>query len=262
MEHIHTDQWLAHRFRPILVFSRQSSVPCTIEYLCQQFRLVDGKGQELSAPGTYTPDQIVSNPIWNRSDVQLIPLKDWEDQRSYDDIKTDSVYCAVTKIDENHAMLQYFFLYPDNKGYHCAGFHWGDVERLTLVVDRLHIRILRAFYAAHSNVQGQWVDPKNIEYSNYRPIVYVAGGSNASYPKQGCYPRICCLFNDVVRSTNLSDVWEPTTVQLISEDATPWITWKGKIGTASLPGRHNYWRKEPFNGKITWWQRLFCCCTW
>lgn len=256
------DEHLANKFRPVLVLPKpidnHGVKPWSIENICAGCNIVNKKGDIVRKAGSFTKDELTVRPL-NNSEYSLVPDNNFHPSQMIKDVP---FYVGVFHKENNITILQYCFLYPINPGYICgAGFHNGDLEHVTIVIDREREIIKKVYYATHSSAQGSWFPADACEYMYPNRIkVYVAIGSNASYYEPGCYPRIACLANDVCPSTGV--LWDPQSVKVVSIMTDPWIYWAGNFGTTTMPARHGFWGREDPPTSITWWQRLFCCCKW
>lgn len=78
--------------------------------------------------------------------------------------------------------IQYWFFFPYNDWVASVN-HEGDWEHVTIVATG-DGELRGAWYATHNG--GEWHEPKDlILTADGRPVVYIADGSHASYPKVG-----------------------------------------------------------------------------
>lgn len=122
--------------------------------------------------------------------------------------------------------------------------HLGDIETVMYRyrMDSPNQYALHdAYYFAHGS-QGRRLLPLEIEWDHMsiHPVVYVANGSNASYPDAGIHFRCVGLANDVCELEHSEEnVWRPSYDELVvdNDDQT------------EMPRR-----------SFGWWQRMFCIC--
>lgn len=144
--------------------------------------------------------------------------------------------------------VTYVYFYPYNNsstvfGLVEAGEHYADIEHITIEFDRQQ-QPLRYYYATHTNTEGTWHTPDELEFEDQRPVVYVAKGSHACYNKPGVYPRI---FGAVTDRTNKGYRWDPM-CQIVwnvldpefSEDNS-WFFYPGLWGNNSTRGVAEQW---------------------
>lgn len=89
----------------------------------------------------------------------------------------------------NPTKVTYWFFYAYNDGP-SAQNHEGDFERITIELDPVTQKPTQANYSAHNNSHTKptaWQDVP-LDAATGRPLVYVAGGSHASYAVPGSHP--------------------------------------------------------------------------
>ena len=156
---------------------------------------------------------------------------------TYDSIKS---YATWTE-DDDYIYLQYWFYYmydpknPGEKVAHFLGRHYGDMERVTIILDRNSQQPLYVFFAHHNDDQKfeystpdgfpilQWnkkgfgneingvggvlVPWKSVIKENNRPVIFVALGSHGMYPRRGFY-KVDIPVYDMKKSNLDSDLFE------------------------------------------------------
>jgi len=91
--------------------------------------------------------------------------------------------------------LRYIFLYPYNGAYRLFGMfdvgeHEGDIEHITVRVHNITGQIIEIFTSAHRDDEGQWFGASEFDLINgTHPILYIAVGSHAVYPRCGQFGR-------------------------------------------------------------------------
>lgn len=170
---------------------------------------------------------------------------------------------VVTSETKTHIYLQYIFLYGFNAPYPFGPFtgnftdiqnaHEGDIEHINIEVDAITHVPSRIFYSAHADPEGFWIDANHpdMEYEEGHPVVFVAHGSHATYPKAGTYVRIYGVAND---ETNKGLRWTPQIIRLYpigdsryNTSTMSWVAFAGRMGDngpLSLSG--HYWFANTF----------------
>ena len=149
--------------------------------------------------------------------------------------------------------LKYFFFYGYNGYYplkvlgvklkdNVGGDHWGDIERITVKLNRARTGIDEIFFAAHGGTDGQMIPQKLIQFEGSRPIVYSALNGHGSYPRAGLWIRVGGFANDI---TTRGRRWEPQVVQLFPQPAAAgnafdpatmgWAYAPGPLGPDGIP---------------------------
>lgn len=138
---------------------------------------------------------------------------------------TTPIYAATFEQNEK-LYIQYLFFYGYNGAYNIGplqgevvdiqDYHEGDLEHVTMELDKKTKKLLRIYFSAHSRTEGFWLnanDPK-VEYEGTHPVVYIAHYSHAAYPKEGTYVRIYGAANDI---TGKGQKWLPQIMRIYAE---------------------------------------------
>lgn len=233
--------------------------------------------------------------------VVLIPSKEQERPTALAILKEHSaekvppVYCRIHEITrKNRKMLRlsywYFFAenpalnlccVPPNHRSCCAGgYHKADLEHCAIYLDSNTLEPIEMYFATHGRFTGLWRDWKTLEMENNRPVVYLAVNSHASYPSEGQWWRLCCVFaNDFASKSGQR--WDPlesendrkdqgrdqapedgySNVVLLKEDFPYWNAYQGYLGYPDhvhVPRYHYSWTEDS-EIEGTLWRRLFDC---
>src|SRR5215211_97455 len=137
----------------------------------------------------------------------------------------DRVYGHEIGADDGGAWLQYwlFYLYND-KAFLGFGLHEGDWEMA-------QVRIgpdgepREMTFAQHNH--GQRCDWDAVEKHGEQPIVYVARGSQASYPFAGRHDAPIVPDHADGRGAEVSPTLEP-----VGDEAPGWVGWPGRWGSS------------------------------
>lgn len=146
------------------------------------------------------------NAHWNRGETDLSQIPVY-------------VYVPPERVNGKR-YIHYIFFYAFNDSFPVffnafpMGAHDADIEHITLEVDATNLEIERVFYGAHGQGDGKWVRWSKVEkwQNTERPVVYIAKGSHACYPKPGYFVRFAGAAND---SCNRGTLWDVETFQLI-----------------------------------------------
>ena len=270
-------EYLYYKFRPILYFnSAEKFFPSSIEYILENSTLTRGSDKTiLLGLGKINTTNIGefndkydkdSNPSSNppRSGYNL-RINDIEDIHYGDNsfrttttkknlVNDVPIYVNTHNIDDSTLLIQYIFVYPYNGSQRILGrnygMHPGDIEHISVLVDKNKEKIIKIFFGAHkTGVDGQdmKVDDKNLQFIGDRPVVYIARSSHATYPyhKKGGWPVKSAnkIYNDMVDDGGVH--WYTEKIVVI-DDKTPWNTFRGNIGGSGGP------RAPLYQG---WWNK-------
>jgi hypothetical protein len=137
------------------------------------------------------------------------------------------VYGRATRDDRGRPWLQYWLFFTANtqdRGLVRTGRHRGDWELVQLRLGRDDLPVETTF-AQHSWAEGcAWTE---IERAGSAPIVYVANGSHALYPRAGRSDRPFPDPNDEADGRGRR-VRPP--VHVVDADSPRWMTWPGRWG--------------------------------
>jgi hypothetical protein len=137
------------------------------------------------------------------------------------------VYGRAARDGEDRLWLQYWLFFSDNpqdRGIVRTGRHTGDWELLQLRLGRDR-RPVEATFAQHTWAEGcSWSD---LEREADAPVVYVANGSHALYPRAGRADRPWPDPNDEADGRGRR-VRPP--VELVAADTPRWMAWPGRWG--------------------------------
>ena len=251
-------------FAPIFYLHPQETFyPCSMDWLIEHSTLVE-------KPNETGPEKIIGTiPLTNQ---QLFDVSIGRDKGitsmwfEYPEIccsgqDLDSVPIYGHKVDENetYQRISYGIIYGYNgpkKVLGCipVGAHYGDVEHVTVEINKITHTINRVFFAAHTSTEGRWVDAKDLEIDELtgRPVVYIAVNSHACYPRAGRVIRFCGFGND---NTAKGPCWKPSVVEGFGpkdEGFDPvkhgWVTFCGRIGfdgVTSLEAKDWFYGKDP-----------------
>jgi hypothetical protein len=137
------------------------------------------------------------------------------------------VYGRAARDGEGRLWLQYWLFFADNaqdRGILETGRHTGDWElfQLRLAPDR---RPVEATFAQHTWAEGcRWAE---LERRGAAPVVYVANGSHALYPRAGRADRPWPDPNDEAGGTGTT-VQPP--VRALGARSPRWMAWPGLWG--------------------------------
>jgi hypothetical protein len=137
------------------------------------------------------------------------------------------VYGRAIRDGEGHRWLQYWLFFtanPQDRGVVSTGRHRGDWELLQLRLGRDE-RPVEATFAQHSWAEGcAWPE---IERAGSAPVVYIANGSHALYPRAGRADRPFPDPND--EADGRGRRMRPP-LQVVGAGAPRWMGWPGRWG--------------------------------
>ena len=160
----------------------------------------------------------------------------------------DQIHGHVARDGDGLRYLQYWFFYLfNNKAFLGFGLHEGDWEMVQVRLDESGEPSAMAF-AQHDH--GQRCAWGVVETKGERPVVYVARGSQASYPTPGRHKAP--IVTDVADGKGR----EVSAELNVLDDKTPaWVAWRGRWGSTKArniaesnsprgPAQHGQW-KDP-----------------
>jgi len=260
---------VARAFYPVFRFDAgEENFPCSFDWMLERSEL-DYDGKILSGWGNTSLDTLHT---WN----DRVPYP----ERMALNVHPDSwsgnmwhspVYAKVHVLQfENGRVRHAEIVYCINYAYNAAsevlgglfriGAHQGDIEHVRVVVHE--DKVIRVFMSRHG--EGRWVQSHELEWSNGRPVVYVARGSHAMFPRRGKFFRLCLLVSELCDGFGVE--WMPSDVVLLSLRRTPWITYKGSMGLpnhGNMPAEHPWWTGREMEttegrGATKWWNSATC----
>ena len=167
------------------------------------------------------------------------------------DYAENTIYARVYERGRDSAtVVQYWFFYvyndaprkwtnlkDENAGSHYDdGDHEGDWESIQVVFDAPLLKVLvdgelpsELGYAAHEH--GSYLKVADVEWEGRRPVVYVALGSHASYPRDiKCHLyKVFYLGTDIADGTGPSLTPSDYRLSLMSGEEA-WLEWDGRWG--------------------------------
>ena len=231
---------LLDRHRPILRYhSEERRFAVSVDALTDASEIDrdDGHTRRVPDPGFLGARYADGHPA--EPGDRLIPVRDPGPGRPL-------VYGRATRDGQGRPWLQYWLFFTDNRqdrGIVRTGRHTGDWElfQLRLGGDR---RPVEATFAQHTWAEGcAWGE---LEREGSAPVVYVANGSHALYPRAGRADRPWPDPNDEAdrRGRRVRSPSEPVGAQ-----APRWMAWPGRWGEAEagwVPGEQSSPRGPAF----------------
>jgi hypothetical protein len=136
----------------------------------------------------------------------------------------DRAFGHLAKGDDGATYLQYWFFYLyNNKAFLGLGLHEGDWEMVQIRLGP-DGRPEAMTFAQHTH--GQRCRWEVVEKDGERPVVYVARGSQASYPTPGRHKAPIVPDHADGRGAEVSP-----TLQVITEAEPDWVAWPGRWGS-------------------------------
>ena len=166
---------------------------------------------------------------------------------------------GIIKYYKDYIDIIYIFNYYYNNPYkffgiYVGGEHQADLEHIRIRItndnfynNNLPYKVNSIYYSAHSTDQGRWEKLKNIEWYNNipngQPVIYVAKGSHANYPKPGTWFRIFGFAND--KTTKKKAIkWMPYTVINLNHN-TDIMSYQGDMGNDGVNSINRDWGDSP-----------------
>jgi VPS62-like protein len=215
------DLALLERHRPVLRYDRdERSFAVSVDALTEasEIRRENGDARRVPAPaflGARYADGRAAEPA-----DRLVPARDPGPGRPL-------VYGRAANDGEGRLWLQYWLFFTDNsqdRGILRTGRHSGDWELVQLRLGRDR-RPVEATFAQHTWAEGcAWGE---LEHERNAPVVYVAEGSHALYPRAGRADRPWPDPNDEADGAGRR-VRPP--VERVGAGAPRWMAWPGRWG--------------------------------
>ena len=137
----------------------------------------------------------------------------------------DRVYGHQVPADDGGAWLQYWFFYLfNNKAFLGFGLHEGDWEMVQVRVGAGGEPESMAF-AQHAH--GQRCEWEVVQKQGQRPVVYVARGSQASFPFAGKHKAPIVPDHADGKGAKVSPALE-----VVGDDPPGWLAWPGRWGSS------------------------------
>jgi hypothetical protein len=137
----------------------------------------------------------------------------------------DRIYGHLARDERERLWLQYwFFYYYNDKAFLGFGLHEGDWEMVQIGLDREGKPEAMTFAQHEHGERCSWAQVK--KHARTRPIVYVARGSQASYPRPGRHRAPIVPDNADGEGAEISP-----TLELLDEPTPRWVGWGGRWGS-------------------------------
>ncbi len=211
--------------------------------------------------GEYTDSKLYANTFLNFKEGAKLDLLggDW---------RTATCYGKEIQLDDTHYALVYFYLYKQTRPYNfcwccpcqfTSYAHPADLKAVVIYVDE-EKNVSGAYFAAHSNGSGEYVDAKDMLFTyDGHPMAFACFGDHSMYRNPGCHPRI---FGVVQDHCDLDVGCVPELVEVTNE--TGWCNFAGTMNLEiSSPVQHNWWNNGmSLENTNNWFKRLFCYNYW
>jgi hypothetical protein len=239
---------LLMKYRPVIYLNTSEKYfPLTIQEFLASSQLVRCNNKTvLKDYGGITPENIASfNTEFAAPEDLMVEIRE-SAHNGHDPHTLAQVPVYVHVYDHpatNSIVAQYVFLYAYNGAQRIAGMdfgaHKGDVEHVSVFIDKTTHTLTHMYFAAHNTGTGRLVPRDRIKFyhGGTHPVVYSARWSHASYEKSGKFPQGRAHTGSVVDSVSMYDDmtddtgvhWRPNTVVVI-DNTTGWNVFKGTLG--------------------------------
>jgi len=274
-------QALVDKFTPVFyLHSDEKHYPSSIDFILKNTNLEHNK--------QIIDTNITTKKLWDFTqknypgqtgleNLYLLFKNPTQDLLGQKDLVNVPIY-AVVKSKNDRWIIYYFMLFPFNLGKNVllvqqAGDHEGDLEHLTVEVDKTTNQVIRVHYGAHGTADGRWVEARDLPMVDGKIVAYIGKGGHGLYPAPGVAYRIFGLANDVM---NTAVKWSPKVIYIPlvdqpgwNPDRDGWIYFAGRLGFDGIPllsdkGWFKYGDKEDnelepppiFDEKYLFWYRL------
>ncbi len=232
---------LIKKYSPVLYFhTDEKHFPSSVDWVLKYSTLVDHMtGLKTKAPtqqDLYNIAKKYNFKLFNDGAITLsIPSETFIGQHPVSDVPC----YAITRESGDKLYITYIFFYPYNGNYDIIGLaglgsHPGDIEHLTLELNKSTGKIIRIFYGAHGSKDGKWVPVRDVSFENGHPVCYVAYNGHGLYNTSGQSFRIGGFANDYL---NKGKRWEPKVNRIYMPNdkkfvpnTMGWVAFNGRIG--------------------------------
>lgn len=215
------DTALLERHRPVLRYDRdERHFAVSVDALTDASEIDrdNGDARRVPAPSFLGARYADGRPA--DSGDRLVPVRDPGPGRPL-------VYGRAARDGQGRLWLQYWLFFTDNpqdRGIFRTGRHTGDWEVLQVRLGRDR-RPVQATFAQHTWAEGcGWAD---LERREGAPVVYVANGSHALYPRPGRADRPWPDPNDEADGRGRR-VRPP--IEVVTARSPRWMAWPGRWG--------------------------------
>jgi hypothetical protein len=212
---------LVERHRPVLRYDRdERSFAVSVEALTDVSEIDREHGDRRRVPAPAFLGARYADGHRAESGDRLVPARDPRPGRPL-------VYGRGARDGRGRLWLQYWLFFADNpqdRGVVRTGRHTGDWELVQVRLGRDR-RPVEATFAQHTWAEG--CDWGEVERERGAPVVYVANGSHALYPRAGSADRPWPDPNDEADGRGRR-VRPP--VQRVSAGRPRWMAWPGRWG--------------------------------
>jgi hypothetical protein len=159
----------------------------------------------------------------------------------------DRIYGHVARDEQDRLWLQYwFFYYYNDKAFLGFGLHEGDWEMVQVGLHKSGKPAVMTFAQHDHGERCSWAQ---VQKRGQRPVVYVARGSQASYPRAGRHRAPIVPDNADGKGPAVSP-----TLESLDEAEPGWVGWPGRWGSTRAsniaesdsprgPKQHGQWVK-------------------
>jgi hypothetical protein len=138
----------------------------------------------------------------------------------------DRIYGHAIEADDGWWLQYWFFYLYNNKAFLGFGLHEGDWEMVQVRLDGEEKPEAIAF-AQHAHGQRCGWDALTL-HGEHRPVVYVARGSQASFPFPGKHEAPVIPDYADGKGAKIADA----TLEVIDSDGPSWVEWQGRWGSS------------------------------
>jgi hypothetical protein len=211
---------LVERHRPILRYdSDERHLAVSVEALTSVSEVDRERGPRRRVPAPAFLGARYADGRAAQADDMLLPIRD--------PAAGEALLYGRVAHDDGRVWLQYWLFFaanPQDRGVVRTGRHTGDWELLQIRLGRDR-RPQEATFAQHTWAEGcRWGE---LERSGPAPVVYVANGSHALFPRAGRADRPFPDPNDEADG-NGRQVRPP--VELVGARSPRWMAWPGRWG--------------------------------
>jgi hypothetical protein len=264
---------LVNDMKPIVyIHTDEDNFPSSVEYYLNNINVKNSKGDVVLKSPTQSQLYDLQKANVNKESYSMHMNNPKNKELIWmGDSTLSSPFYAYVKSDDKYHYITYIFFYPRNGWYDILGLdkvgsHNADIEHITIEVDKNTSKATRYYYAAHTNTDGTWYKPEEIQFEDGHPVSFSAVHGHGSYIKEGIVFRLYGLAND---KTNKGYKWDPNVVIIYEENDTKfdpntqgWIYFSGDWSPDGIVGvAAKKWYKNG-NSSVSKNPRIIAHNTW
>jgi hypothetical protein len=215
---------LINRYTPVIWLHKDEKYfPCSVDWLLEHSKLIDfNRGFDIAPPVTQLDlYNIAKQYNFQRAADGEVVLSFTPDLYK-GQVPLSKVPCyALVRETADAIYISYIFVFAYNGEYSIlglgvAGMHPGDIEHITVEVNKATNQLSRVFFSAHGTKDGRWVQAEDVEFMDNKIVAYCALNGHGMYPHNGTVFRLGGVINDYLGQGTL---WQPKAQEFFKVDS-------------------------------------------